>query len=246
MDGAFRCSYDFIASTHWTIMTAQNRKTFGILLVCTLMDFIGFGVVMPILPFYAQSFGASPFEVGLLMGIFPLMGIVAPMIWGTLSDRIGRRPALLFNITGSALSYGVLSLSRSLSLLFLARALAGASSASIVIAQSYASDLSTTQNRTQTLSLLEAASGIGIVIGLLISGLLVGASTEAPHFRLPLVVATIASALTIGLGAIALPSAQSPSLGERSPNPLLHQSIRQSLHLITQDLKTTLQRPLMS
>ncbi|NET10718.1 MAG: MFS transporter, partial [Symploca sp. SIO2B6] len=129
----------------------QNRRTLAILMVSILMDFIGFGVVMPLLPFYAQFFGASSWEVGILLGLFPLMSIVAPTLWGNLSDRIGRRPALLFNVVGTTLSYFLLSVAHSLTMLFISRLLAGATSASIVIGQSYASDLSTTENRTKVL-----------------------------------------------------------------------------------------------
>ena len=225
-------------------MTTPPPKTrFAILLVSILMDFIGFGIIMPILPFYAQSFGATPLYVGLLLGVFPLVGIITPLLWGQLSDRIGRHPALLLNIAGSALSYFLLSMAHSLWMLFLARIIAGASSASIVIAQSYVSDLTTTENRTQTLSWLEAASGIGIVIGLMISGLLVGNTPTSLNYRAPLVVATIVSSLTLVLVGLYFPSINK----QRQPlKPWHHEISRFSFHHAVTDLRTIFQRPLVS
>jgi DHA1 family tetracycline resistance protein-like MFS transporter len=187
------------------VTNQKPKKILTILLASILMDLIGFGIVIPLLPFYAQSFGASPLEVGLLMGLFPLMGIFAPTLWGSLSDRIGRRPALLFNIVGTALSYLWLSLANSLGMLFMARILAGASSGSIVIAQSYVSDLTTPDNRTKTLSFLEAAAGIGFVLGPAIGGFLLGSDSSNPDFRLPGLAATVASTLTFCLAFLALP-----------------------------------------
>lgn len=197
--------------------TDRPSRILGVLIASILMDFIGFGIVIPLLPFYAQSFGASPLEVGVLIGVFPLMCVFAPALWGSLSDRIGRRPALLFNITGTALSYLWLSLANSLTMLLMARVLAGAASASIVIAQSYVSDLTTIENRTKTLSLLEAAAGIGFVIGPVVGGLLVGSNASDPNFRLPGFAATVASGLTFCLAFLALPQSSRNTSITRPP-----------------------------
>ena len=213
----------------------QKNRTLGILLASILMDFVGFSIVIPLLPFYAQSFGASALEVGVLMGLFPLMGIVAPLLWGSLSDRIGRRPALLFNVAGTTLSYLWLSLANSLGMLFMARILAGASSASIVIAQSYVSDLTVTDNRTKTLSFLEAAAGIGFILGPAICGWLVGGDASNPNFRLPGLAATVASGLTFCLAFLAL-----PQLGRRAVRSNRRPSPQQSFTEVNKVLKRPL------
>ena len=217
-------------------MSNKKRKTLAILLASVLLDFVGAGLVIPLLPFYAQTFGGSAAEIGVLMGLFPLMGIIAPAIWGSLSDRMGRRPALLFNIAGTSLSFLWLGLANSLWMLFMARLLAGVSSASIVIAQSYASDLTTPEQRTKVLSFLEGAAGIGFVIGPFISGLLIGSNPTEADFRLPGLVATIPSTITFALAWFAL-----PNLKHRTPLSKGYPSIHQYLGTI----KTTFQRPLI-
>lgn len=214
----------------------SKQRILGVAFVSVFIDYMGIGLVVPLLPFYAKAFGASAFEVGALFGIYFLFGIVAPAIWGSLSDRIGRRPALLFNIAGTALSYLWLGLANSLWMLFLARMLAGASGASIVIAQSYVSDLTTTQNRRKALSFIETASVIGLVIGPAIGGFLLG--NDPTNFRLPGLVAAVTSGLIFGIALMALPPGGRrihtiPSTMPTSP--------RQVLAKVNQ----VLQRPLM-
>ncbi len=215
-----------------------KQRILGVAFVSVFIDYMGIGLVVPLLPFYAKAFGASAFEVGALFGIYFLFGILAPVIWGSLSDRIGRRPALLFNIAGTALSYLWLGLANSLWMLFMARILAGASGASIVIAQSYVSDLTTTENRRKALSLIEAASVIGLVIGPAIGGFLLGNEPNQPNFRLPGLVAAVASGLIFGLALIALPPG-GPRI--HTSSPAMPTSPRQVLA----DVNQVLQRPLM-
>ena len=218
--------------------SVQQRKTLAVLLASILMDFVGTGIVIPLLPFYAQKFGASAFEVGALMGLFPLMSIMAPTLWGSLSDRIGRRPALLFNIAGTALSFLWLGLANSLGMIFMARIIAGLSSSSIVIAQSYVSDLTATEHRTKALSVLSGAAGVGFVMGPLIGGLLVGPDPANPDFRLPGLVAALFSAVTFGLAWLTL-----PVLHHRVSSTM---SLRQSIPQFLITIKTTFQRPLIA
>ncbi|WP_250565919.1 MFS transporter, partial [Adonisia turfae] len=120
-----------------TIQKGNETKILVVLLASILMDFLGFGIVLPLLPFYAQSLDASPLAISILLGLFPMMLTFAPTLWGSLSDRIGRRPAFLFNIAGTTLSFLWLSFANTLWMLFMARILGGLSSASMVIAQAY-------------------------------------------------------------------------------------------------------------
>lgn len=219
-------------------LTSKNR-TLTILLASTLLDYMGAGIIVPLLPFYAQSFGATPFIVGILMGLLPLMSIFAPMLWGSLSDRIGRRPALLFNIAGTTLAFLGLGLADSISMLFMARLLGGASSASITIAISYVSDLSTAENRTKLLGYLDAAAGIGFVIGPAIGGILVGNDPVNANFHLPGLTAAVVSGLTFCLAFVTL-----PQLGREIPSAIPPKS-SPSLQGFMTDTQKIVQRPLI-
>ncbi|MEM9006143.1 MAG: MFS transporter [Cyanobacteria bacterium P01_F01_bin.86] len=220
------------------MMIDLKDRILATLLASILIDFISIGLVTPLLPFYAQSFEASSLEVGVLLGLASLMGIVTPTLWGNLSDRIGRRPALLFNIAGTTLSYLWLGFANSLWMLFTARILAGASSSSITIAQSYVADLTTTHHRTKRLSFLEAASATGSIFGLAIGGLLVGGNMSNPNFRLPSLVATVISGLTFSAAFVTLPRSRNrATISQFNPHPQLQK--------LFCDLKKTLQRPLV-
>ncbi len=199
---------------------ANPRQIFPVLFASVALDFIGFGIVVPLLPFYAKSFGATPLQIGLLFGVFSLTMTIAPPIWGNLSDRIGRRPALMFNVAGTGLSYLLFGFANGLWMLFLSRILAGASGASLVIAQSYASDLSSPENRTRTLGYLQAASGIGFVLGPAIAAVLMGGDPDNPNFRLPGLAAATAAGLTLCVAFFALPKVKKHSpISASIPSP---------------------------
>lgn len=193
----------------------NTRKLLLVLCASILIDYIGYGIVIPFLPFYAQSFGASPTTIGMLISIFPLMQIFTSFLWGKLSDRIGCRLALLLNILGSSLSYLMLGLANSLWVLFAARALAGSASSSIVIAQSYIADMTRPEDRAGQLGLLEASIGIGFILGPAIGGFLAGADLNALNFQLPGVAAAIASFITLAFAYITLPQ-QTPKVCSKS------------------------------
>lgn len=216
--------------------TSKNR-ILTILLASVLMDFMGIGIIIPLLPFLAKSLGASALEIGLLFGTFFFISIFTPSLWGNLSDRIGRRPALLFNVAGTTLSFLWLSFSNALWMLFLARILAGATSASIVIAQSYVTELTTIENRTKTLGFLEATAGIGFVIGPVIGGLLMGSDPNNPNFRLPGLAAAAAGVLTFSFGFITLPRSDKKIVRSVSQS---HRSFRQFISNFKQPFQRSL------
>ena len=224
----------------------KKHRILAILMLSILLDFIGVGIVLPLLPFYAQYFQASAFEIGVLMGTYPLLSVIAPVLWGNLSDRIGRRFALIFNIAGTALSYLLLSQANSLGMLFISRILAGASSASVVIAQAYITDLIASKNRAQALSWLEAAVNIGFILGPVTGALLLGSDSANPNFRLPGLVAAIASILTLTITIFKLPrveksSPNKPTVTIKNPQPN-----KLPIATIYRDVKRTLQRPLIA
>ena len=200
---------------------------------------MGTGLIIPLLPFYAQSFGASALEVGLLLGLYPLMRLFAPTFWGSLSDRIGARTALLFNIGGTTLAYLWFSTANSLWMLFMARILGGLSSASMVIAQTYVLSVTTTENRTKTLGYLQAAARIGLVIGPAVGGLLAGNDPTPFSLRLPNIVATLTSGLTFAIAFLALPHITHP------PITTADKLLKFSPRTFVANVKDTFQRPLM-
>lgn len=160
----------------------RSRATMPTLFSIVIVDLIGFGIVMPILPFYAESFGASPLDLGLLLAIHAAMQFVFAPIWGRLSDRIGRRPVMLFTVAGTALALLALGLAPSLPWLFVARALSGAFAANISVATAYLTDVTEPTERTRWMGMIGASFGIGFLLGPAIGGLLAPYGLEIPMF----------------------------------------------------------------
>jgi DHA1 family tetracycline resistance protein-like MFS transporter len=151
-----------------------------IILVTVFIDLLGFGIIIPLLPFYAESFGASAFTIGLLGTSFSLMQFLFSPVWGRWSDRIGRKPIILVGLMGSCLSYLGLALSTSLTFLFIARIVGGIAGANIPTAQAYIADVTTPENRARGMGMVGAAFGLGFIFGPAIGGLLSRVSPQTP------------------------------------------------------------------
>ena len=151
-----------------------------IVFVTVFIDLLGFGIIIPLLPFYAESFGASALTIGLLGTSFSLMQFLFSPVWGRWSDKIGRKPIILIGLLGSGLSYVTLALAGSLTLLFVARLIGGIAGANIPTAQAYIADITTPENRARGMGLLGAAFGLGFIFGPAIGGLLSRISPETP------------------------------------------------------------------
>ncbi len=154
----------------------------AILFATVLVDMIGFGIVLPLLPYYAEEFGASPFEVTLLIASFSAMQFVAVPIWGRVSDRLGRRPFIVAGLFASAVSYLIFGLATSLLALFVSRIAAGAAGGTISVAQAYVADTTGPEDRAHGLGMLGAASGLGILIGPAIGGYFSAFGYAVPGF----------------------------------------------------------------
>ncbi len=135
-----------------------------------IVDLIGFGIVMPVLPFYAKEFGAAATVLGLLMMVYAAAQFVFAPLWGRLSDRIGRRPVLLMTVAGTALALLALGLAPSLPWIFAARAFGGAFAANISVASAYIADVTAEEERTRWMGLLGASFGVGFLLGPAIGG----------------------------------------------------------------------------
>ena len=124
------------------------------LFLIVLIDLIGFGLVIPLLPFYAVRFGATAPEVTWLLATYSLMQLVAAPLWGRLSDRLGRRPVLMASMAASALAYLWLGAANALWMLFAARALAGACAGNIAAAQAYIADITKPEERAHGMGMI--------------------------------------------------------------------------------------------
>lgn len=154
----------------------------AILFVTVLVDMIGFGIVLPLLPYYAEEFGASPLDVTLLIASFSAMQFIAVPIWGRISDRLGRRPFIIAGLFASAVSYLIFGLATSLVLLFVSRIAAGAAGGTISVAQAYVADSTGPEDRATGMGMLGAASGLGVLIGPAIGGYFSGFGYAVPGF----------------------------------------------------------------
>ncbi|HKH72442.1 MAG TPA: MFS transporter [Vicinamibacterales bacterium] len=145
-------------------MTSTSRPLF-VLFVTILVNLIGFGIIIPLLPFYAETFGASPLVVGLLFASFSIAQLIAAPLLGAWSDRWGRRPVLILSLIGTVVSFAMLAVAQSLWMLFAARIVDGLSGGNITTARAYIADISTEENRAKSYGFLGAAFGLGFIIG---------------------------------------------------------------------------------
>ena len=169
-----------------------------IIFFTVFIDLLGFGIIIPLLPFYAEHYGASAFVVGLLSTSFSAAQFLFAPLWGRLSDRIGRRPVILIGLLGSALSYALFAIATSLPLLFVARTLAGIAGANIPTAQAFIADVTTPEKRARGMGLIGAAFGLGFIFGPAIGGFLSHWGYAAPAwFAAALSFANFAAALVL-------------------------------------------------
>jgi MFS transporter, DHA1 family, tetracycline resistance protein len=151
-----------------------------IIFLTTLVNLIGFGIIIPLLPFYAQTFGASPLTIGLLFASFSLAQLFASPVLGAWSDKWGRRPVLIFSLVGTVVSFVMLAVAHSLAMLFAARIVDGLSGGNITTARAYIGDIATEENRARSFGMLGAAFGLGFIIGPALGGLFAHISYTAP------------------------------------------------------------------
>lgn len=151
-----------------------------IIFLTIFVNLVGFGIIIPLLPFYAETFGASPIVIGLLFAVFSLAQLVASPLLGDLSDRYGRRPVLIFSLAGTVVSFVMLALAQSVAMLFLARIVDGLSGGNISTARAYVADITEPEDRARAYGILGAAFGLGFIFGPALSGLLVKVSYTAP------------------------------------------------------------------
>lgn len=157
----------------------QREKS--IILFTVLVDVIGFGIVIPILPFYVTEFGVSPTVVTLLFASFSLFSFISAPVFGAWSDRIGRRPVLILSIFSTAVGWFVFAGAQAVWMLFLGRIIDGAAAGNFTTAQSYMADISKSDSeRTKNIGLVSAVFGVGFLLGPIVGGILSKVSHSFP------------------------------------------------------------------
>lgn len=159
----------------------KNKRLFSIILV-VFIDLLGFSLILPLLPYYAETFQASQFTTGLLVASYAAAQLIGAPILGRLSDRYGRRPLLLASIFGTFLGFLLLGFANALWMLFASRIIDGFTGGNLSIAQAYISDVTDAKNRAKGLGLIGAAFGLGFIIGPVTGGLLSQYGYNVPAF----------------------------------------------------------------
>jgi MFS family permease len=152
--------------------TGRGRSPLAVIFLTVFIDLIGFGIILPLSPYLAREHHATPAQIGLLMAIYSGAQFLFSPLWGSLSDRVGRRPVILLSLFGAGLSYFMFAFADTLWLLFAARALAGVFGGNISAAHAYIADVTKPEERSKGMGLIGAAFGLGFIFGPIMGGLL--------------------------------------------------------------------------
>jgi multidrug resistance protein len=196
---------------------ATKRSQLGIIFLTIFIDLVGFGIVIPVLPRYAEHFGASPWEIGWLVGVFSLAQFICSPLWGQLSDKIGRKPVLIISTIGTAIGFFMMGWANTLLILFAARLIDGISGGNIGTAQAYIADISAPEERAKRMGLIGAAFGLGFIFGPAIGG------WTATHYGwgAPMLVAGAMAAVNAILVTVVLPESLPPEKRQKGPKERL-------------------------
>lgn len=214
----------------------MRKPSLAILFVTVFIDLVGFGIVVPFLAFYVESFGARASTVGLLMSSYSAAQFLFAPIWGRLSDRVGRKPILLVGLCGSVIGFTLFGFAHSLVALFVGRALMGIFGATISTAQAAVADLTTPANRAKGMGVIGAAIGLGFIFGPSLSGMLAPLSLPLGHalgahgtlflenpYALPSLAAALLALVNLCAAALFLPESLPPNLEVRARESRLAQ-----------------------
>jgi MFS transporter, DHA1 family, tetracycline resistance protein len=190
----------------------RRRSPLVFLFVTVLVDMIGYGIVVPLLPFYAGPYASGAALVGLLGSLYAAMQFASGPFLGGLSDRHGRRPVLLLCLLGTSLAYLLLGLAQTLTSLLVAVVLAGAVSGTLATAQAYIADSTTKEDRARGLGMIGAAFGLGLVAGPAVGGLLSLHSLSAPALF-----ASVLALTNCAFGYLTVPESHAPRLRKKVP-----------------------------
>ncbi|CAN5539882.1 tetracycline resistance MFS efflux pump [soil metagenome] len=212
-----------------------SPRALYVLLLVVFINLVGFGLVIPLLPFYAKSLNASPWQVTALFSAYSLGQFIAEPIWGRLSDRIGRRPVLIVTILANTVAYVALAFAPSIGWAFAIRLLSGCATGNISTIQGYMADVTPPEKRAGRMGLLGAAFGMGFVVGPTLGGLLPGVAklfgqtdTGRLAFQIPLLTAAVFAAIA-GLGVfLFVVESRAPSAPD-APRPQRREALQAAL-----------------
>ncbi len=216
---------------------AAVRGSLGLVFIIVVIDLLGFAIVLPLLPRYAERFQAGGATIGLLFSSYSLMQFLFAPLWGRLSDRVGRRPALLAGLIGSVLCYGlfgVATIYESLSLMFISRLGAGVAGATISAAQAYIADSTDLRNRAKGMALIGAAFGIGFTVGPILGSIALPRAVMPgevePLNSLPGFLAAGLSLLALIVAWLKLPESLQPGAAHERRTWLDIRALREVMH----------------
>ena len=184
---------------------ARTARHGPLLFAVVLLDMIGFGIVIPILPFITPRLGGDNLDIALIIAAHALGAAVAGPVWGRLSDRFGRKPILMICTLGAAAAYVFLALADTLWAIYAARALAGIMAGNFPVASAMMADVTPPADRARGMGLVGAAFGLGLVLGPLLGGLLAGAEGS---FTVPCLLAALMSLLAVLAAGLFLPESR--------------------------------------
>lgn len=150
----------------------MKKSPLIVIFITIFLDMLGFGIIIPILPIFSKELGAADYQVGLIAMSYPIMNFLFAPLWGTLSDRHGRRPIILISVLITAFAYLIFGLSTNLWVLLFSRILAGIGSANLSVAQAYITDITSPAERAKSMGMIGAAFGLGFVVGPSVGGFL--------------------------------------------------------------------------
>jgi MFS transporter, DHA1 family, multidrug resistance protein len=161
----------------------NTKKALPVLFLVMFLVMVGFGIIIPVMPFYAEEIGATPTQLGLLMAVYSLMQLLFAPMWGRVSDRIGRKPVIMIGILGLALSFFLMALSTELWMLFAARIIGGLlSSANMPTVMAYVADITSEEDRGKGMGIIGASVGLGFIFGPAIGGVLSQSNLNTPFY----------------------------------------------------------------
>jgi MFS transporter, DHA1 family, multidrug resistance protein len=161
----------------------NTKKALPVLFLVMFLVMVGFGIIIPVMPFYAEEMGATPTQLGLLMAVYSLMQLLFAPMWGRVSDRIGRKPVIMIGILGLALSFFLMALSTELWMLFAARIIGGLlSSANMPTVMAYVADITSEEERGKGMGIIGASVGLGFIFGPAIGGVLSQSNLNTPFY----------------------------------------------------------------
>jgi DHA1 family tetracycline resistance protein-like MFS transporter len=161
----------------------------AILFLIVFVDLVGFGLLIPLLPFYVQRTGVGPEVITLVLGLYSLAQFIAAPVWGKLSDVHGRKPILALTSFGLAASYVMLAYADTLTMLVVSRVFGGLMAGNIAAAQAYVTDVTTPATRAKGMGIIGAAFGLGFIFGPAIGGVLAGNDAATANYFLPAIIA---------------------------------------------------------